>query len=103
MCNELGGLASTTMGVDMELKVEASLREARTLLAAKQYSQVCSKSLLTICFVFKELCFVSVSSFYFVTMFSTGSKCGTLPLLYVPQIQFANRKGLCSSSACRDP
>ncbi|XP_024008130.1 anaphase-promoting complex subunit 5 isoform X2 [Eutrema salsugineum] len=39
MCNELGGLASTTMGVDMELKVEASLREARTLLAAKQYSQ----------------------------------------------------------------
>ena len=42
MCNELGGLASTTMGVDMELKVEASLREARTLLAAKQYSQVCS-------------------------------------------------------------
>ncbi|CAA7026406.1 unnamed protein product [Microthlaspi erraticum] len=39
MCNELGGLASTAMGVDMELKVEASLREARTLLAAKQYSQ----------------------------------------------------------------
>ncbi|KFK42976.1 hypothetical protein AALP_AA1G063600 [Arabis alpina] len=39
MCNELGGLASTTMGVDIELKVEASLREARTLLAAKQYSQ----------------------------------------------------------------
>nr|XP_018472535.1 PREDICTED: anaphase-promoting complex subunit 5 isoform X2 [Raphanus sativus] len=39
MCNELGGLASTTMGVDMEQKVEASLREARTLLAAKQYSQ----------------------------------------------------------------
>ncbi|CDY09966.1 BnaC08g44850D [Brassica napus] len=39
ICNELGGLASTTMGVDMELKVEASLREARTLLAAKQYSQ----------------------------------------------------------------
>ncbi|KAL0884534.1 hypothetical protein Bca101_008515 [Brassica carinata] len=39
MCNELGGLASTNMGVDMELKVEANLREARTLLAAKQYSQ----------------------------------------------------------------
>ncbi|CAA0172408.1 unnamed protein product [Arabidopsis thaliana] len=39
ICNELGGLASTAMGVDMELKVEASLREARTLLAAKQYSQ----------------------------------------------------------------
>ncbi|XP_010475395.1 PREDICTED: anaphase-promoting complex subunit 5 isoform X2 [Camelina sativa] len=39
MCNELGGLASTAMGVDMELKVEASLREARILLAAKQYSQ----------------------------------------------------------------
>lgn len=49
MCNELGGLASTAMGVDMELKVEASLREARTLLAAKQYGQVCSISLLTIC------------------------------------------------------
>lgn len=50
MCNELGGLASTAMGVDMELKVEASLREARTLLAAKQYSQVYSKSLLPICY-----------------------------------------------------
>lgn len=49
MCNEIGGLASTTMGVDMELKVEASLREARTLLAAKQYSQVCNKSFTT-CF-----------------------------------------------------
>jgi hypothetical protein len=39
------------MGVDMELKVEASLREARTLLAAKQYSQVCKKVLLAICFL----------------------------------------------------
>lgn len=40
LCDELGVLASSVTGVDMELKTEASLRHARTLLAAKQFSQV---------------------------------------------------------------
>jgi len=39
LCDELGVLASSVTGVDMELKTEASLRHARTLLAAKQFSQ----------------------------------------------------------------
>ncbi|PIN17444.1 hypothetical protein CDL12_09903 [Handroanthus impetiginosus] len=39
-CDELGVLNSSVTGVDMELKTEASLRHARTLLAANQYSQV---------------------------------------------------------------
>lgn len=38
--DELGVLASSVTGVDMELKTETSLRHARTLLAANQYSQV---------------------------------------------------------------
>ena len=40
VCDELGVLASSVTGVDMELKTEASLRHARTLLAAKQFGQV---------------------------------------------------------------
>lgn len=40
VCDELGILASSVTGVDMELKTEASLRHARTLLAANQYSEV---------------------------------------------------------------
>ncbi|KAF7124533.1 hypothetical protein RHSIM_Rhsim12G0010800 [Rhododendron simsii] len=39
LCDELGVLASSVTGVDVELKTEASLRRARTLLAAKQFSQ----------------------------------------------------------------
>ncbi|KAG5520440.1 hypothetical protein RHGRI_033131 [Rhododendron griersonianum] len=39
LCDELGVLASSVTGVDVELKTEASLRHARTLLAAKQFSQ----------------------------------------------------------------
>ncbi|XP_022771821.1 anaphase-promoting complex subunit 5 isoform X2 [Durio zibethinus] len=39
VCDELGVLASSVTAVDMELKIEASLRHARTLLAAKQFSQ----------------------------------------------------------------
>lgn len=39
-CAELGALASSESGVDMDLKTEASLRHARTLLAAKEFSQV---------------------------------------------------------------
>ena len=42
VCDELGVLASSVTAVDMELKIEASLRHARTLLAAKQFSQVCA-------------------------------------------------------------
>ncbi|GMG98864.1 hypothetical protein Nepgr_000704 [Nepenthes gracilis] len=38
-CDELGVLASSVTGVDMELKTEAGLRRARTLLAAKQFDQ----------------------------------------------------------------
>lgn len=40
ICDEVGVLASLVTGVDLDLKAEASLRHARTLLAAKQYSQV---------------------------------------------------------------
>lgn len=40
LCDELGVLASSVTGVDMDLKAEASLRSARTLLAANQYSEV---------------------------------------------------------------
>lgn len=40
VCDELGVLASSVTGVDMELKTEASLRRARTLLAANQFSEV---------------------------------------------------------------
>lgn len=40
VCDELGVLASSVTGVDMELKIEASLRNARTLLAANQFSEV---------------------------------------------------------------
>ncbi|XP_010522058.1 PREDICTED: anaphase-promoting complex subunit 5 [Tarenaya hassleriana] len=54
MCDELGGLASTVTGVDMELKVEARVRKARTLLAANQYSQAASvaHSLFCMCYKF---------------------------------------------------
>jgi len=39
-CDELGALASPVTGVDVDLKTEVSLRHARTLLAANQFSQV---------------------------------------------------------------
>jgi anaphase-promoting complex subunit 5 len=37
LCDELGVLASPVTGVDMEIKTEASLRHAHTLLTAKQF------------------------------------------------------------------
>jgi anaphase-promoting complex subunit 5 len=40
ICDEFGVLSPSISGVDIELKTEASLRCARTLLAAKQFSQV---------------------------------------------------------------
>ncbi|KAI3457686.1 hypothetical protein Pfo_014349 [Paulownia fortunei] len=53
-CDELGVLASSVTGVDMELKMEASLRHARTLLAANQYSQAAAvaHSLFCTCYKF---------------------------------------------------
>ncbi|GFQ05969.1 anaphase-promoting complex subunit 5 [Phtheirospermum japonicum] len=53
-CDELGVLASSVTGVDMELKTEASLRHARTLLAANQYSQAAAvaNSLFCMCYKF---------------------------------------------------
>ncbi|KAK4437463.1 Anaphase-promoting complex subunit [Sesamum alatum] len=53
-CDELGVLASCVTGVDMELKTEASLRHARTLLAANQYSQAAAvaHSLFCTCYKF---------------------------------------------------
>ncbi|XP_058195401.1 anaphase-promoting complex subunit 5 [Rhododendron vialii] len=51
LCDELGVLASSVTGVDEELKTEASLRRARTLLAAKQFSQAAAvaHSLFCVC------------------------------------------------------
>ncbi|XP_078178031.1 anaphase-promoting complex subunit isoform X2 [Carex rostrata] len=39
ICDELGVLASSGNGVDMDLKTEAGLRQARTLLASNQFGQ----------------------------------------------------------------
>nr|KAJ0185807.1 hypothetical protein LSAT_V11C900467260 [Lactuca sativa] len=54
ICDELGVLASCVAGVDMDLKTEASLRCARTLLAANQFSQAASiaHSLFCTCYKF---------------------------------------------------
>ncbi|XP_042427644.1 anaphase-promoting complex subunit 5-like isoform X2 [Zingiber officinale] len=40
ICDKFGVLASSVSGVDMDLKTEAGLRNARTLLAANQFSQL---------------------------------------------------------------
>lgn len=54
VCDELGVLASSVTGVDMELKTEASLRHARTLLAANQFGQAAAvaHSLFCMCYKF---------------------------------------------------
>ncbi|EOX93116.1 Anaphase-promoting complex subunit 5 isoform 2 [Theobroma cacao] len=54
VCDELGVLASSVTAVDMDLKTEASLRHARTLLAAKQFSQAAAvaHSLFCMCYKF---------------------------------------------------
>ncbi|KAK8588596.1 hypothetical protein V6N13_087505 [Hibiscus sabdariffa] len=54
VCDELGVLASSVTSVDLELKTEASLRHARTLLAAKQFSQAAAvaHSLFCMCYKF---------------------------------------------------
>ncbi|KAJ8627544.1 hypothetical protein MRB53_020851 [Persea americana] len=54
LCDEFSVLASSVTGVDMELKTEASLRHALTLLAANQFSQAASvaHSLFCMCYKF---------------------------------------------------
>ncbi|XP_044501315.1 anaphase-promoting complex subunit 5 [Mangifera indica] len=54
VCDELGVMASSVTGVDMELKTEACLRHARTLLAANQFSQAAAvvHSLFCMCYKF---------------------------------------------------
>lgn len=51
-CNELGVLASSVTGVDLDLKTEASFRHARTLLAANQFSEAArvAHSLFCLCY-----------------------------------------------------
>ncbi|KAK6915189.1 Anaphase-promoting complex subunit 5 domain [Dillenia turbinata] len=53
VCNELAVLASSVTGVDMDLKTEASLRHARTLLAAKQFSQAATVAHSLFCNCYK--------------------------------------------------
>jgi anaphase-promoting complex subunit 5 len=53
LCDELGVLASPVTGVDMEIKTEASLRHARTLLAAKQFREVFSHPLCSMQYALK--------------------------------------------------
>ncbi|KAJ1266560.1 hypothetical protein BS78_08G161100 [Paspalum vaginatum] len=52
ICDEFGVLSSSVCGVDIELKTEASVRRARTLLAAKQFSQAAAvaNSLFSTCY-----------------------------------------------------
>ncbi|KNA12941.1 hypothetical protein SOVF_121710 [Spinacia oleracea] len=54
LCDELGALASPVTGVDVDLKTEASLRRARTFLAANQFSQAAevAHSLFCTCYKF---------------------------------------------------
>ncbi|XP_009588934.1 anaphase-promoting complex subunit 5 [Nicotiana tomentosiformis] len=54
LCDELGVLASSVTGVDIEIKVEASLRHARILIAANQFSQAAAiaHSLFCMCYKF---------------------------------------------------
>jgi anaphase-promoting complex subunit 5 len=54
LCDELGVLSSSVTGVDTELKTESSLRHARTLLAANQFSQAeaAAHSLFCMCYKF---------------------------------------------------
>uniref|UniRef100_A0A7N0RJI6 Anaphase-promoting complex subunit 5 n=1 Tax=Kalanchoe fedtschenkoi TaxID=63787 RepID=A0A7N0RJI6_KALFE len=53
LCDEIGVMASSVIGVDMELKVEASLRRARTLLAANQFNQAAEVAHSVFCMCYK--------------------------------------------------
>ncbi|KAG6530904.1 hypothetical protein ZIOFF_004668 [Zingiber officinale] len=54
ICDKFGVLASSVSGVDMDLKTEAGLRNARTLLAANQFSQAAAvaSNLFSTCYKF---------------------------------------------------
>ncbi|XP_074576741.1 anaphase-promoting complex subunit 5 isoform X2 [Curcuma longa] len=54
ICDKFGVLASSISGVDMDLKTEAGLRNARTLLAANQFSQAAAvaSNLFSTCYKF---------------------------------------------------
>ncbi|XP_077253394.1 anaphase-promoting complex subunit isoform X2 [Tasmannia lanceolata] len=54
LCDEFGVLASSVTGVDMDLKTEASLRHARTLLAANQFSQAAAEAHSLFCMCYKS-------------------------------------------------
>lgn len=60
ICDEFGVLSSSVCGVDIELKTEASVRRARTLLAAKQFGQVLDSL----------ACFVYMRSMHFILFWS---------------------------------
>ncbi|KAI4308123.1 hypothetical protein L6164_031229 [Bauhinia variegata] len=53
VCDELGVLASPVTGVDMELKTEARLRHARTLLAANQFREAAAVAHSLFCMCYK--------------------------------------------------
>ncbi|KAI6697132.1 hypothetical protein NL676_017251 [Syzygium grande] len=53
VCDELAVLASPVTGVDMDLKAEASFRHARTLLAAKQFSEAAAVAHRLFCMCYK--------------------------------------------------
>ncbi|XP_076923679.1 anaphase-promoting complex subunit 5-like [Bidens hawaiensis] len=53
ICDELGVLASSVTGVDMEIKIEASLRRARTLLAANEFNEAASVAHSLFCKCYK--------------------------------------------------
>ncbi|KAL4364485.1 hypothetical protein AHAS_Ahas07G0010800 [Arachis hypogaea] len=53
LCDELGVLASPVTGVDMNLKTEASLRHARTLLAANQFREAAAVAHSLFCMCYK--------------------------------------------------
>ncbi|KAK4365010.1 hypothetical protein RND71_016368 [Anisodus tanguticus] len=53
LCDELGVLASSVTGVDIEIKVEASLRHARILIAANQFSQAAAVAHSLFCMCYK--------------------------------------------------
>ncbi|TQD80669.1 hypothetical protein C1H46_033768 [Malus baccata] len=57
VCDELGVLASSVSGMDMELKTEASLRNARTLLAANQFSEKSGNAVLGLPYALASLLF----------------------------------------------
>ncbi|XP_072988886.1 anaphase-promoting complex subunit 5 [Typha latifolia] len=53
VCDEFGALASSVSGVDMDLKTEASLRHARTLLASNQFSEAAAVANSLFCTCYK--------------------------------------------------